>query len=73
MARKTPKNQHQPWTKPSIDQVKKLLKSNTPTPLIAYKTGRSPNAVQKKVNSLGLSTKPVNKSPYGTAKSKTKK
>jgi hypothetical protein len=27
---------------------------------------RTPGAVQQKANSLGLSTKPTNKSPYGT-------
>lgn len=51
-----------------VAQLKKELRSNTPTRLIGHHLKRSPGAVQQKASSLGLSTKPTNKSPFGTGK-----
>lgn len=68
MTKKTPTNQNKEWTKPNIVEMKKLIKSNTPTRIMGLKLGRSPEAVQQEANKLGLSTKPVNQSPYGKAK-----
>jgi hypothetical protein len=66
MAAKKPASSGKEWTRSDVAQLKKELKSNTPTPLVGLHLKRTPGAVQQKANSLGLSTKPTNKSPYGT-------
>lgn len=62
---KPPKNHGQPWTKQDIQELKKLIKGNTPTDLLAHKLGRTSPSVRAKVHELGLSLAPTNKSPYG--------
>jgi hypothetical protein len=63
---KTPPNSGRPWTASEVKQLKQEIRENTPTRVMGLKHGRSPGAVQAKANGLGLSTKPVNRSPYGT-------
>lgn len=65
---KTPPNNGKPITKQVVQQVKELAKHNTPTPLIAYKTGRTEAAVRNIASDNDISLKPTNKSPYGTTK-----
>jgi len=62
----TPRNSNQPWTAAEVAQLKREIKANTPTGLMALHLGRSEIAVQAKANALGLSTKPTNRPPYGT-------
>ena len=68
MARKTPPNHQQPWTKTDQRELVKLAKGNTPTGLIAYKLGRTEDAVRKQAGGQNISLKPTNQSPYGTKK-----
>jgi hypothetical protein len=63
---KTPANGGQSWKPAEVKQLRQELKENTPTRVMSLKHRRSPGAVQQKANSLGLSTKPTNQSPYGT-------
>lgn len=65
---KTPPNHGKPWTRQDKAQLKTLIQENTPTPLMGFKLGRRPEAVQRKANDLGLSTKPTNQSPYNRRK-----
>lgn len=65
---KTPPNNGKPITQQVVKQVKELAKHNTPTPLIAYKTGRTENSVRAIASDNNISLKPTNKSPYGTKK-----
>lgn len=65
---KKPANQGKQWTSAQETQLKLLAKGNTPTPLIGYKLGRTPTAVQSKAQELGISLKPINKSPYNRQK-----
>lgn len=65
---KTPKNHGNPWTNSDVKQLKDLVSHNTPTPLIAYKMGRTPDAVYNKASDEHISLHPTNKSPYGTKK-----
>jgi len=51
------------WTPEAVKEMKVLIKQNTPTPLIASKLDRSVGSVRNKVNELGLSLKPTNRSP----------
>jgi hypothetical protein len=62
---KKPTNSGKPWTKGEVAQLKTEIKQNTPTRVLGLKHGRSPEAMQSKANSLGLSTKPTNQSPRG--------
>lgn len=68
MTKSKPANQGKSWTSVQETQLKKLAKGNTPTPLIGYKLGRTPTAVQSKAQDLNVSLKPVNKSPYNRHK-----
>jgi hypothetical protein len=63
---KAPKQHRTEWTKDHVSEFKKLVKSNTPTPLLAYKLKRTESAIRNKARDLGISLKPTNKSPYGT-------
>lgn len=60
----TPKNHGKTWEKQDVQELRKLIKENTPTRVMALKLGRTPDAVQRKANDLGMSTKPTNRSPY---------
>lgn len=64
MTKSKPVNQGKAWTPVQEAQLKKLAKGNTPSPLIGYKLGRTPAAIQSKAQELNVSLKPVNKSPY---------
>jgi hypothetical protein len=70
MARKTPGKHRQPWTKGDEKQLKKLAKGNTPTGLLAYELERSEDAIRGKASEIGLSLKPVNRSPDNRRKKK---
>lgn len=65
---KKPTNQNKSWTSSQESQLKTLAKGNTPTGLIGYKLGRSESSIRSKASDIGLSLKPVNKSPYNRQK-----
>lgn len=65
---KQPANHGKAWTDAQAKQLQDLAKGNTPTRVAAIKLGRTPEAVQAKASSLGVSLKPTNQSPYGTKK-----
>lgn len=65
---KTPPNSGKRWSDAEVKQLRREIKENTPGRVMGLKHGRSAGAVQAKANELGLSTKPVNQSPYGTRK-----
>jgi hypothetical protein len=60
---KTPKKHGQPWKPGDNQQLKKLIRENTPTRVMGLKLERTPEAVQQHANAIGLSTKPVNQRP----------
>ena len=61
---KTPINHGKPVTHQVVAQVKNLAAHNTPTGLIAYKTGRTENSVRSIASDNNISLKPTNQSPY---------
>ncbi len=65
---KTPKNSGKPWTANDLATLQKLVNGNTPTGLIAYKLGRTEDAVYNKASSEEISLKPTNQSPYNRRK-----
>jgi hypothetical protein len=65
---KRPPNQSKPWTPSRVREVKQLAAQNTPTRVIALKTGRSPDAIYAVASENNISLKPTNQSPYGTKK-----
>ena len=65
---KEPKNHGKPWTSADLQQLKQLVKANTPTRVAGLKLGRTPDAVQQKASAEQISLKPTNQSPYGTKK-----
>jgi len=64
------KNAGKRWTSEQKALLKKLIKENTPTRIIALKEKRTEESVQSKASELGLSLGPTNQSPYGTKKRK---
>jgi hypothetical protein len=61
---KEPKNHGKSWTNDQVRELKQLAKDNTPTRVMALKLGRTPESVQSKARSEGISLKPTNQSPY---------
>jgi hypothetical protein len=70
---KTPEKHSQPWTKADDAKLRELTKHNTPTGLLAHNLGRTEGAVRSHARAIGLSLKPVNRSPYGTVAPKKRK
>lgn len=52
------------YTPEQIKLARKLVKQNTPTPLIADALGRTEEGIRSKMSELGVSLNPINKSPY---------
>ncbi len=69
MAR-TPAKHRQPWAPQDNQQLRQLVKGNTPTRVIGRKMGRTPAAVQAQAGKQGVSLKPTNQSPYNRRKNK---
>ena len=65
---KNTNNKGKHWTAEQVGQLKKLVKGNTPTGLIAHALKRTESAVQSKASELNISLKPTNKSPYNRRK-----
>jgi hypothetical protein len=65
---KTPKNHGKEWTPANDKTLKELAKGNTPTGLIAYKMGRSEDAIRSRASDKSVSLKPTNQSPYNRQK-----
>jgi hypothetical protein len=65
---KTPKNHGKDWTHKDVTELRRLAKQNTPTRVIALKTGRSTEAVYQKASTEGISLRPTNQSPYTRSK-----
>mgnify|MGYP001203512671 CR=1 FL=1 len=65
---KKPGNHRAEWTNADLKQLKQLARGNTPTGLIAYKTGRTEAAIYAKASEEGISLKPTNQSPYNKRK-----
>lgn len=63
-----PDNKGKHWTPEQNQELKQLARENTPTRVIALKTGRTPEAIYAKASELGVPLKPTNQSPYGTKK-----
>ena len=65
---KSTRNTGKPWTKPQEQQLKTLVKQNTPTRVIGLKLGRTENAIRSKASEKNISLKPTNQSPYNRRK-----
>jgi len=65
---KSTRNSGKRWSGQDVQKLNKMLRENTPTRVMGFKLGRTPEAVQQKANSLGKSTKPTNQSPYNRRK-----
>ncbi len=67
VAKKRPPN-NKPWTSAEDAQLRELVRGNTPTGLLAYKLGRTEDAVRAHASDMDLSLTPVNRSPYNRRK-----
>jgi hypothetical protein len=61
------RNTGKPWTQDDENQLKKLAKQDTPTPVIGLKLGRTPAAIYKKASELGISLMPLTLTTRGAA------
>jgi hypothetical protein len=65
---KAPKNHGKDWTRSDVGQLRSLAKENTPTGLVAYKLGRTEDAVRSKASDENIALQPANQSPYNRRK-----
>ncbi len=65
---KTPPNHGKEWAPTDVRKLESLAKGNTPTGLLAYKLGRTEDAVRAKASEKSISLKPTNQSPYNRRK-----
>ena len=63
-----PKNHGKSWTSGDVRQLRQLARENTPTRVMGLKLGRTPDAIQQKASTEGVSLKPTNQSPYNRGK-----
>lgn len=61
---KKPAQHRQPITSAVVQQVRSLANQNTPTRVIALKTGRTAASVRAIASDHHISLKPTNQSPY---------
>ena len=61
---KTPKRHNQNWSSREVNQLKPLVKENTPTRVIGIKLERSEASIYGKAQREGISLKPTNQRPY---------
>jgi len=54
------RNSGKAWTDLELRQLKKLAREDTPTPVIAFKLGRTPSAIYSMASSEGVSLMPPN-------------
>ncbi|OGQ06182.1 MAG: hypothetical protein A2W61_01210 [Deltaproteobacteria bacterium RIFCSPLOWO2_01_44_7] len=52
------------WTSSEVSNLRQLAGHNTPTRVIGFKLGRTPEAVHQKASQERISLKPTNQSPY---------
>jgi hypothetical protein len=64
---KTESNAGKQWTPAQEQQLKREAAGNTPTRVIGLHLGRPEGGVRAKAAELGVSLKPTNQAPYGTA------
>ncbi len=55
------------WTEDEVNELRKLVDENTPTRVLGLKLGRTEDAIYAKASELGISLKPANQAPFGTA------
>ena len=60
---KSNRNSGKLWTNRDISNLRSLANRNTPTRVIGFKIGRTPEAVYAKASQKGISLKPTNQSP----------
>jgi hypothetical protein len=61
---KSDRNSGRAWSSGDVSKLRELARGNTPTRVIGFKLGRTPDAVQSKASEKGISLKPSNQSPY---------
>jgi len=65
---KSTRNSGNRWTPSEVRTLRTLAQQNTPTRVIGFKMGRTPDAIQVKASNEGISLKPTNQSPYSKKK-----
>jgi hypothetical protein len=62
---KKPLNQGKPWTSEDVSELETLARQNTPTRVIAFKMGRTLEAIYRKAKQKGISLKSTGQLPCG--------
>ena len=62
------RNSGKPITKKDIQNVKMLVRKNTPTRIIGLEIGRTEDSIRKIASENRISLKPANQSPYNRKK-----
>jgi hypothetical protein len=67
---KSTRHHEEAWNAAATRDLRGMIKENTPTRVIGLKLGRTEAAIRDKVRELGLSLKPINRSPRTPKKKK---
>ena len=54
------RNSGKEWTTVQVQELRKLAKQDTPTPVIGFKLGRTPAAIYSRASEEGISLMPPN-------------
>ena len=65
---KSTRNTGKHWTPGEVKQLRDLAQGNTPTRVIGFKLGRTPDAVYSKAHEANISLAPTNQAPYNRRK-----
>lgn len=65
---KSNRKSRKPWTNKDVSSLRSFANRNTPTRVISFKIGRTPEAVYAKASQEGISLKQTNQSPYNRSK-----
>lgn len=65
---KSTRNSGRQWSAASVSDMRTMARQNTPTRVIGFKLGRTPEAVYAKASEEGISLRPTNQSPYNRRK-----
>jgi hypothetical protein len=59
------RNAGKPWSPADDRKLADLARRNTPTGVIGFELGRTPDAIYSRASERNVSLKPTNRSPYG--------
>jgi len=61
---KSTRNTGKHWSSSDVQRLQQMAAQNTPTRVMGFKLGRTPESIYSQASQQGISLKPTNQSPY---------